>query len=800
VDKDRLDEFERRCIQEEPAECVAACPIHVDARSFVVEIARGSWTEAWKVLRKTMPLPSVLARICDHPCELRCKRRECGDTIRIGELERTCVETPAPHAKFVPLPRRAKRAAVLGSGLSGLVVAWDLARKGYPVTVFDHAQAVGGLLLRFSEAVLPRETIEYEVSTLEGLGVELRLAESVDLEALRHAFDAVYWALDSGVEAHPGSEPGKEERPAVDPLTLQYGSDNVFIGGGLPSGAGVPARGGLPSGADVPARGGLPSGAGVPARGDLVSPISWALDGRRAAVSIDRYLQVAAVSGERQKEGPQPTRLFVSLTGIEPNTAVLPSVTATGYSLEEAEKEAQRCLRCECLECVKVCEYLEHFGKYPRRCAREIYNNASIVQGEHRANLLINSCTLCDLCTTVCPEDFSMPDLCLGARREMVDSGKMPPSAHEFALEDYAWSRGNAFALSRGAPGLDQSAYVFFPGCQLAGSNPAQVEAIYERLRSVLPGGVGLMLDCCGAPAYWAARQDLFEQGLADIAERWAGLGRPTIVFACPTCLALIGPRLEGARSIFLSQVLEEGAVAPTPSRGQDLPVRALHDPCTTRNNPEVQQSVRRLLALLGQPLEELALSRELTECCGYGGLEANANPELARRVAIRRGEESDAEFVTYCAMCRDSLAAAGKRTIHLLDLVFPGGEDPAGRARPGWSERRENRARLKERMLTTLWHEGGPAVEPWQAIDLYISDDIQTRLDTRRILLEDVQRVVHHAEATGEKLCHSISGRFLASHRARTVTVWVEYSPRDEGFEIHNAYGHRMTVETRAL
>ncbi len=614
---------------------------------------------------------------------------------------------------------------------------------------------------------------DYEISTLESIGVEFRVAESVDLETVRHQFDAVYWALDGGVGDHSGKEPGAEERLTVDPLTLQSGSDNVFIGGGLPNEADSPVR------------------------GDLLSPIGWALDGRRAAASIDRYLQMAAVSGERQREGPQSTRLFVSLTGIESNVTVVPAVTATGYSLEEAEREAQRCLRCECLECVKVCEYLARFGKYPRRYAREIYNNASIVQGEHRANILVNSCTLCDLCTTVCPEDFSMPDLCLGARREMVDGGKMPPSAHEFALEDYAWSHGSAFALSRDAPDRDQSAYVFFPGCQLAGSNPAQVEAVYELLRSVLPGGVGLMLDCCGAPAYWAGRQDLFERGLADITEGWTGLGRPTMVFACPTCLALIGPRLEAARSMFLSQVLEEVAVLPAPSRAQDLPVRALHDPCTTRHNPEVQQSVRRLLTILGQPVEELTLSRELTECCGYGGLEANANPELARQVATRRAEESAAEFVTYCAMCRDSLVSAGKRTIHILDLILPDGDDPAGRARPGWSERRENRARLKERMLTTLWHDGGPAAEPWQAIELYISDDTRARLDARRILVEDVQRVVHHAEETGEKLCHSVSGRFLASHRARTVTVWVEYSPRGEGFDIYNAYGHRMTVES---
>ena len=776
MDQARLREFEYRCIQEEPAECVAACPLHVDARSFVVEVARGAWPEAWKVLRKTMPLPSVLGRICDHPCEPRCKRRECGDTIRIGALERACVQTLPPAQRVLPLPRRDKRVGVAGSGLSSLTAAWDLGRKGYPVTVFDPAERVGGLLLQFPEDVLPRAAVDSEVAALEKLGVEFRLGAAADLDELRRDFDAVYLGLDAGM-AEPclaefgAGEPSVGGRLHIDPSTMQTGWANVFAGGG-------------------------PTNDGVVA-GGAFSPIGWALNGRRAAVSIDRLLQGATLSAGREKEGPLPTRLFVSLAGFEPTTAVVPADAKAGYSAAEAQQEADRCLRCECLECVKVCEYLKQFGEYPRRHAHEIYNNLSFVSGDHKANLLIDSCMLCDLCTTVCPEDFSMPDLCLGARREMVERGKMPPSAHEFALEDYAWSHGDAFALSCNEPGFDTSAYAFFPGCQLAGSNPRQVELVYEHLRSHLPGGVGLILDCCGAPPHWAGREDIFAEGLADLVERWEKLGRPTLIFACPTCLAVLGPRMEGARTIFLSQVLEDVGVPPAAS-GEPCPIpRALHDPCTTRHHPEVQQSVRGLLALLGQPVEELTLSGEVTECCGYGGLEANANPELARRVAARRGGESTNEFVTYCAMCRDSLAAAGTRTIHLLDLIYPGEGDPAGRPRPGWSERRENRARLKEQLLSRLWGEGGRAVEPWQAIELYIPGDVQARLDARRILVEDIQRVVYHAQESGDKLCHKVSGRFLASFRPRTVTFWVEYSPREQDFEIHNAYSHRMTLES---
>jgi hypothetical protein len=129
------------------------------------------------------------------------------------------------------------------------------------------------------------------------------------------------------------------------------------------------------------------------------------------------------------------------------------------------------------------------------------------------------------------------------------------------------------------------------------------------------------------------------------------------------------------------------------------------------------------------------------------------------------------------------------------LDILFPGAEDPAGRARPGWSERRENRARLKNELLASVWNEGGVALEPWQAIELHISPEVREIIEARKILVEDLQQVIHHAEETGEKLCHSGSGRYKASHCPRVVTFWVEYSPQDSGFEVHNAYSHRMTA-----
>lgn len=159
--------------------------------------------------------------------------------------------------------------------------------------------------------------------------------------------------------------------------------------------------------------------------------------------------------------------------------------------MKRPKTEAGRCLQCECLICVRECLYMQKYKGYPRVYARQMYNNAAIVKGHHQANTMINSCTLCGQCEVLCPEGFSMADLCLSFREDMVRRGMMPPSAHEFALEDMSAANGPECALSFAGSGADGKAaercgHVFFPGCQLAGARGEQVLAVYETLRKNL--------------------------------------------------------------------------------------------------------------------------------------------------------------------------------------------------------------------------------------------------------------------------------------------------------------------------
>ncbi len=781
MDQQALRQWENRCIQEEPPFCQAACPLRVDGRAFVGLLAKGDANGARKILERTLPLPGVLGRVCEAPCEAACKRKEAGEAIAIGALERFAVVHGTPGPRPMRLPGRGQGALVLGRGLAALTCAWDLLKKGHGVTLRSLGAPLGGALLALPPQLLPPDVLAAELATLKALGLVIDDIPGKGTAILDMALakgQAVF--LEHGFS--PETDAAYPPRAAVDPVTLAApaaltaGRPGLFLGG-------------------------------WPDEEGTTRCIAAATDGRRAASSLDRQLTGASLTAARDKEGPTQTRLYTSLAGVPPLPRFTPNGERDGadYTADGARTEAERCLDCQCLECVRVCDYLEKHKAYPKTYARQIYNNAAIVKGQHLANKLVNSCSLCGLCAKVCPEDFAMAELCLTARQDMVARGVMPQSAHEFALEDMAAANGPDFALCLPDPATGAASALFFPGCQLSASHPHHVESVYAYLRKYLTNemgsaGVGLMLGCCGIPAHWAGQERLFCEAVEAFARKWEELGKPHIIAACSGCLSVFRQpafRLAapGLAAVSLWEVLN---ALPLPGNGiLPRPFLALHDPCTARDDPAFRQAVRSLADRLGIPWKELPLSGELTECCGFGGLMSQVDPELGRTVAARRAAESRRDYLAACAMCRDRLFKAGKRTWHLLDLVFPCTDcDPAGRPGPGWSERQEARAALKARLLHNVWDR-----EPEQRpvpFELRTTQEVRARLEERRILMSDLRQTITEAVTAGRVLVDKSgadSGRLLASFRPRRVTFWVEFLPEGEGYRVLNAWSHRMVV-----
>ncbi|EFL50620.1 4Fe-4S ferredoxin iron-sulfur binding domain protein [Solidesulfovibrio fructosivorans JJ]] len=762
MNQQELRDTEYRCIQEEQPTCQAACPISVDVRGFMAKMAAGDLSGARKILDRTMPLPGVLARLCDHPCENACLRATLGGALTVGALERACVLATSAGAKPMCMPSKGKTVAALGGDLSSLTLAWDLAKKGFRVTVYAAADKAGGKLNEISPDMLPSDVLAEALDMLGRMGVAVKTGQTLDaarLEALAAECDAVY------VEC-AGRDLCGISRADADVVTLQGPRPNVFCGG-------------------------------WPRPDGSRSIISLVTDGRRAAMSIDRFISGASLTTSREKEGVTTTRTYTNLKGVPAVARVEPADPVAGFAPEDAKTEAARCMQCDCMECVKVCEYLKHYKGYPKLYARQIYNNLSIVLGNHYLNRMIDSCTLCGLCTEVCPEDFSMAELCLHSRRDMVKRGKMPPSAHEFALEDMAFSNGPDCALVRTEPGQDACAHLFFPGCQLAGEPDGRIPEAYAFLRQKLSGGVGLALGCCGAPALWAGRDPLFEEVVVAFKAQWEKLGKPRLITACSSCLSVFQQAAPEIPAVSLWQVMESETGLPETAGFSPAAPVAVHDSCTSRHNEPLQRAVRALLAKRGVTFEELPLSGRYTECCGFGGLAGNAHPQLAKAITERRAAASDKDFLATCAMCRDRLSHVGKRAYHLLDVLFPGQDagDPAARPDPGFSMRHETRARLRRHMLTTVWNETVDAKAPIGP-DFVVSPEVRARMEARHILDDDVKRTLAHAETTGRKFLDRETGHFLASFTPHRVTYWVEYVMEGDTARVFTAYSHRMNVD----
>lgn len=758
-------EWESQCIQEEPPACTTSCPLHVDVRQFMREIASGDHKAAYKVLQKNMPFPGILGRICTHPCEARCRRGEVGEAMAIGALERFCVEQYGSPDPVKPLPRKSKSVAIIGGDVPGLVAAHDLRKKGFSVTLFEPGDRLGATFRDLSEDLVSSAVIDEELAVLEGLRVDIQLGAQLDdalFDQLCNEYDALFIERTSSACAGFALKKDSHGKISVEPASGATSREGVFGGGD-----------------------------------DGDEPIMLAAAGRKGALSIERFLQKAHMTIGRENEGPYETRLYTNLAGIAPLPRVSSARPGSGYSPEEAKEEAARCIQCECMECVKVCQYLAHYKKYPKKYIREIFNNQKVLLGAaHSANLFINSCTNCGLCAHVCPNGLSMGEITIEARQTMLLENFMPPSAHEFPLMDMAFSTGEDFALCRHQAGKNESAYLYFPSCQLCATAPGEVLKSYEYLCENLNGGVGILLGCCGAPAYWSGREELFQETLNGIRQQWQDMGKPQVITACCSCQSLFKEHLAEIPVLPLWQNLPAKTLAMKDVNSAKEPI-AVVDPCVSRNDAGIHAKVRDILAELGYIVEELPLSRDMAECCGYGGLVFNANQKLDDAIVARRAAESDHDFLAYCAMCRDKFTMAGKRSAHLIELLFPttADNDPWARGWLSWSDRRTNRIRVKQEMLAKLGEKAERTMEPYQKMILHVEPEVMKTIDRRRILENDLRQVITHAEQTGKRLLNRQSGCYRAYLKLGNTTFWVDYKAEGEGFRVNNAYCHRMNI-----
>ena len=200
--------------------CTFACPAGVKAHGYVSLVRSGMYEEAFTLVLETTPLVATLGRACYAPCEAQCTRGGLEGPLPIRRLKRFIADThyalDAKPGSERPGPD-AKRVAVVGSGPAGVTAAWQLARKGYRVKIFEAEPVAGGAMrLSIPSYRLPVAAVEQDLANLDALGIQIATNSPVaDLEQLRRdGFDAVLVATGTTRSFKLGV-PGEDELDGV---------------------------------------------------------------------------------------------------------------------------------------------------------------------------------------------------------------------------------------------------------------------------------------------------------------------------------------------------------------------------------------------------------------------------------------------------------------------------------------------------------------------------------------------------------------------------------------------------------
>lgn len=362
---------------EKKAPCIAGCTVSNHVRDWLIPMAQHTaygrsrdeaFTVAWNAITERNPFPAISGRVCQHPCQNMCNRKEKDEPVAVRELERFVGDFAVAQGLKLTRPETATpsaRVAVVGAGPSGLSCAYRLAQLGYQVTVFDAAPLPGGMVrYHIPRETLPSEIIDYEIKNVLDLGIVFRggcvVGRDISIDVLMREHQAVIYAIGLQKAAQ---------------MQVRREGQGAFVSGELP--------------AEPPE---VPVEVTELSRRTLNMVTPSIAQGRRAAEEIDASLQGKAmpepapatvIKTDRMKLEWYPT-LETRATGDRQTASV-------GFSAEDAVAEAARCMSCGmCMDCETCWMYCSHNGfvKLPK--------------GEHY-KLHLDLCNGCAKCVEACP-------------------------------------------------------------------------------------------------------------------------------------------------------------------------------------------------------------------------------------------------------------------------------------------------------------------------------------------------------------------------------------------------------------
>jgi NADPH-dependent glutamate synthase beta subunit-like oxidoreductase len=182
--------------------CNNACGTNEKIQGYLDLVKRGKYLDAYALIKEDMPFPSVTGRVCYHPCEQACNRGKYDEAISIRAVERFLGDLGQALPKDVVKAGapNGKKIAVVGSGPAGHSAAYQFARLGYEVTIFEKSPRAGGLNRGgIPDWVLPQDILDREVERLVELGITIKtnteVGKDVSWDDLKKNYDACVLAV-----------------------------------------------------------------------------------------------------------------------------------------------------------------------------------------------------------------------------------------------------------------------------------------------------------------------------------------------------------------------------------------------------------------------------------------------------------------------------------------------------------------------------------------------------------------------------------------------------------------------------
>ncbi|MCQ2452949.1 MAG: FAD-dependent oxidoreductase, partial [Oscillospiraceae bacterium] len=374
-------QYTSSCFAGDAASCTYACPYHLDLRSFLKKAGRGRIDSCYKEMVNTLSFPAIACRLCSAQCQSACQRSTVGDAaVQVRELELACIALAKSHVPevFSSVPKEAE-IAVIGAGPAGLAAAFQLSQKGYPVTVYDKNNYLGGSLKQLPEYERLLEDIE---SKFQITKVIFELNHGVSSVEELTSYAAIILATGTG-----GTDFGLARSRQKN--FFQTDNPRFFAIGQL---CGTDSCHALAEGNAV----------ANPVEAFLISGTAEYISKNWDNAKCSRFTKHC---GEASKP-------------VTPKSGDL-------YTKDEIKQEASRCMQCDCSDCMTVCEHLKKYKGTPLKYATDVYQDSQVRPPitSHSVTHAVYACNLCGRCCKACPDQRDLPGLFCFSRQNRMERG-----------------------------------------------------------------------------------------------------------------------------------------------------------------------------------------------------------------------------------------------------------------------------------------------------------------------------------------------------------------------------------------